>query len=161
MTGKGLSLLNALTLLRKLFWEVSSAIQEQYSQATTIPHFHKAGLHKQPLKYVVEKRCSHKCVCGFWNIPLNPVSKSFGYNFQGVYPLSWKLKGTNTYFLTNNLPDCFQFWDFYQNLWRLVWNFFCRDASSISLDITKLSTEFSLETCNYFEGNYIQGVSDI
>ena len=71
LTGKGLSLLNALTLLRNLFWEVTSVIQEQYSQATTVPHFIKTGLHKQPLKSVVEKRYSHKCV--FRNIPLNLV----------------------------------------------------------------------------------------
>ena len=67
-----LSFLNAfLTLLRNLFWEVTSAIQEQ----VTVSHFLKTGLHKQPLKFVVEKTYSHKCV--FRNIPLNLVSKSF------------------------------------------------------------------------------------
>ena len=56
-----LSLLIALKLLRNLFWEVTSAIQEQYSQATTVPHFYQnRRLHKQPLKFVVEKSCSHK-----------------------------------------------------------------------------------------------------
>ena len=79
LTGKGLNLLNALALLRNLFWEVTSAIQEQYSQATTVPHFLKTGLHKQPLKFVVEKRCSHKCVFG--NIHLKLVSKSFRNTF--------------------------------------------------------------------------------
>ena len=55
LIGKGLSHLNALTLLRKLFWEVTSAIQEEYSQATEGRHFFKTGLHKQSLKFVVEK----------------------------------------------------------------------------------------------------------
>ena len=64
LTGEGLSVLNVLILLRNLFWEVTSAIQEQYSQATTVLHFLKTGL-------VVEKRCSHKCV--FRNIPLKLV----------------------------------------------------------------------------------------
>ena len=39
LAGKGLCLLKASTLLRKLFWEVTSAIQEQYSQAIIVPHF--------------------------------------------------------------------------------------------------------------------------
>ena len=55
LVGKGLSLLNALTLLRNLFWELTSTIQEQYSQAAKVPHFLKTGLHKQPLKLVAEK----------------------------------------------------------------------------------------------------------
>ena len=79
LTGKGLKFLNALTLLRNLFCEVTSAIQEQYSQGTTGPHFLKTGLHKQPLKFFVEKRCSHKRV--FKNIPLKLVSKSFSKIF--------------------------------------------------------------------------------
>ena len=45
-----------------MFWEVTSAIQEQYSQATIVPHFVITGLHKHPLKFVVEERCSRKCV---------------------------------------------------------------------------------------------------
>ena len=31
LSGKGLSLLNALTLLRDMFWVENSALQEQYS----------------------------------------------------------------------------------------------------------------------------------
>ena len=67
--------LKASTLLRNLFWEVTSAIQEQYSQAKTVLHFLKTSLHKQPLKFVVDKRSSHKCA--FRNISLKLVSKSF------------------------------------------------------------------------------------
>ena len=51
--------------------EVTYAMQEQYSQAATVPHFLKTGLHTQPLKFFVEKRCSHKC--DFRNIPLKLV----------------------------------------------------------------------------------------
>ena len=79
LTGKGLSFLNVLTLLRILLWEVTSAIQEKYSQATTVLHFLKTGLNKQPLKFVVEKRCSQKFV--FRNIPLKLVPKSFRNTF--------------------------------------------------------------------------------
>lgn len=73
LTNKRLSLVNALTLLRHLFWEVNSVIQEQYSQVTTVTHFFRTGLHKQSQKFVVEKRCSHKYV--FTNTPLKLVSK--------------------------------------------------------------------------------------
>ena len=56
LSGKGLCLLNALTLLTKLFWEVTSPIQEQYSQAIIVPHFAITGLHIQRLQFVVEER---------------------------------------------------------------------------------------------------------
>ena len=49
LTGKRLFLLKALTLLRNLFWEVTSAIQEQYSKAAIVPHFVITGPQKQPL----------------------------------------------------------------------------------------------------------------
>ena len=56
LSGKGLCLLKALTLLTKLFWEVTSPIQEQYSQAIIVPHFVITGLHIQRLKSVAEER---------------------------------------------------------------------------------------------------------
>ena len=56
LTGKGLIFLNALRLVRNLFWEVTSAIQEQYSHAVIVPHFLKTGLHKQPLMFTVENK---------------------------------------------------------------------------------------------------------
>ena len=49
LTGKGLCFLKELTLLRNLFCKVTSAIEEQYSKATIVPHFPITGLHKQPL----------------------------------------------------------------------------------------------------------------
>ena len=73
LTNKRLSLVNPLTLLRHLFWEVTSVIQEQYSQVTTVTHFFRTGRHKQSEKFAVEKRCSHKYV--FTNTPLILVSK--------------------------------------------------------------------------------------
>ena len=63
LAGKGLSLLNVLTLLRNLFFYARTI----FTSNKTVQHFLKKGLHKQPLKFVVEKWCSHKCV--FRNIP--------------------------------------------------------------------------------------------
>ena len=51
-----LRLLNALILLKNLFWEVTSATQEQYSQATTtIAHLFKTGIYKQSQKLLWKK----------------------------------------------------------------------------------------------------------
>ena len=55
-------LFKALTLLRNLYREVTSVVKKQYSQATIVPHFIVKGLQKQPLKFVVEERCSRKCL---------------------------------------------------------------------------------------------------
>ena len=56
LSGKGLCILKALTLLTKLFWKVTSPIQEQYSLAIIVPHFVITGLHIQRVRFVVEER---------------------------------------------------------------------------------------------------------
>ena len=115
-----LRLLNALTLLRNLFWEVTSAIQEQ----VTVSHFLKTGLHKQPLKFAVEKKYSHKCV--FRNIPLNLVLKSFRNTFEGVFLFSSKLKVTNTSFLKNTFTWLLSIFIFVWKFLEIYFKFFLK-----------------------------------